>query len=80
MFLSYLEDVKKDTIYGFKMCIISRDIVSNEIGMTHKSRISECESACSHDGEKANIVVKYGRKYVFGFLQNDELDDHINEK
>jgi len=43
-------------------------------------KVPECELGHSHDGEKANIEVEFDKIVAFGFLQNDDLNDLVDNR
>lgn len=58
-------------------CIISEDVIFNEIEMTYKSKVSECKPKSWHESKNENIEVEVG--IMCDFLHNDALDDHVEE-
>ena len=84
MLLCYPKGVKGYCLWcfktGFKKCIINQDIIFNEIEMSHKPGVLECESRCSCDGVNLNIKVEFGIEKAHDFLQNEDLNDLVKDR
>lgn len=84
MFLGYPKGVKGYHLWclepRFKKCIIRLKVVFNKIEMAHKPKVSKCEFGSSHDTEKANIEVEFGKEKASSSLHDDAYYDLVNDK